>query len=343
MTPPFRSGGASVQDASLPSWPQPARGRLQALIRQHRRSGALAVFDADNTLYQHDLLGALLPYLERKGVLQRERLSPVLRIVPFRDVPGEDESLHAYYQRLCDLDDQISYPWASQVFSGLTLRELKGHLDAMMESGAPIPVRSWAGEGLVDDTVLPPKLLRGQQELLTALMQHDIEVFVVSAASEELVRMVVSDPRYGYQVKPENVIGVSLLLNDPVSGGVTTARKEIAAGRYQPHTLLDHRMTPALWAPLPWYEGKQAAIHTYVHPWKKPVLVAGDTPRSDGPMFVRGTDVERGGLRLFIARDPRHHDQMLEVQDHHAWHQTQQGVAVTAKANWVVVTPEQIG
>ena len=43
-------------------------------------------------------------------------------------------------------------------------------------------------------------------------MENGIEVYVVSAASEELVRMVASDPKYGYNVKPQNVIGVSLLL-----------------------------------------------------------------------------------------------------------------------------------
>jgi isoleucyl-tRNA synthetase len=57
---------------------------------------------------------------------------------------------------------------------------------------------------------------------------------------------------------------------------VTTARKRITEGRYDPTALLDHELTHTLWAPLPWYEGKQAAIHTYIHPWKRPVLVAGD-------------------------------------------------------------------
>ena len=116
--------------------------------------------------------------------------------------------------------------------------------------------------------------------------------------------MVLADPRYGYGVQPQNVIGVSLLLRDRRTGDVTTARKLISEGRYDPAALLDHELTHTLWAPLPWYEGKQAAIHTYIHPWKKPVLVAGDTPHSDGPMFFRAADVEQGGLRLFeLARE----------------------------------------
>ncbi|MCK9152643.1 hypothetical protein MXE27_11835, partial [Methanobacterium alcaliphilum] len=72
----------------------------------------------------------------------------------------------------------------------------------------------------------------GQAELYNKLMENGIEVYVISAASEELVRMVASDPKYGYNVKPQNVIGVSLLLKDRANGQLTTARKQIAAGHY---------------------------------------------------------------------------------------------------------------
>ena len=173
-------------------------------------------------------------------------------------------------------------------------------------------------------------------------MAHGIEVFVVSAAAEELVRMVLSDPRYGYHVKPQNIIGVSLLLKDRASGQVTTARKLIAQKQYDPSRMGDYELTHTLWAPLPWYEGKQAAIHTYIDAWKKPVLVAGDTPDSDGAMFFRAPDVERGGLRVFVRRKDSYHDRMHALQAHHAAAQREHGVPVTADRNWVIVTPEEI-
>ena len=154
--------------------------------------------------------------------------------------------------------------------------------------------------------------------------------------------MVVSDPRHGYHVKPQNVIGVSVLLRDRAAGTVTTARKLIAQQRYAPDQLLDLEFTTALWAPLPWYEGKQAAIHTYIHPWKKPILVAGDTPLSDGPMFLRGPDPDRGGLRLFVAREDRQREHIALLQDEHASHQRANAHPVTANRNWIIVTPEDI-
>ncbi|MEP6970849.1 MAG: haloacid dehalogenase-like hydrolase [Betaproteobacteria bacterium] len=331
--------------SALHHWPTDAARQLAALIDAHAHSGAYAVFDADNTTYHHDLVGALLPYMEMRGVLTRDTMNPSLALIPFRDVAGRRESLHSYYQRLGEIDDQVGYPWASQIFAGFSLRELKRQLDDMLAYGKPIPAWQFAGAGderTKEVAIVAPRMQQGQQELYRALMAAGIEVYVVSAASEELVRMILSDPRYGYHVKPQNVIGVSLLLRDPHSGMVTTARKRISQGNYDPAELLDHTLTPALWAPLPWYEGKQAAIHTYIHPWKKPILVAGDTPLSDGPMFLRAPDVERGGLRLFVARSEPHREHITQLQADHAAEQSAHGHPVTAHRNWVIVTPEQI-
>ena len=336
------SPSSPATEPLLQHWPAAAADRLRTLIRTHAHQGAYAVFDADNTTYHHDLVGSLLPFMEARGVLTRDTMHPALKIIPFRDGNGQRETLHSYYFRLGEIDDQVGYPWASQIFAGFTLRELKGHLDDMLAAGGTIPAQYYEGERLVQVDVAPPRLQRGQQELYRALMAHGIEVFVVSAAAEELVRMVLADPRYGYHVKPQNVIGVSLLLRDRVTGQVTTARKLIAENRYDPVALLDHELTHTLWAPLPWYEGKQAAIHTYIHPWKKPVLVAGDTPASDGPMFLRAPDVERGSMRLFVARKPDYHDRIRALQTHHAAAQSEHGHPVTADRNWIVVTPDQI-
>ena len=326
----------------LKYWPEDVARQLGQLIQANAHRGAFAIFDADNTSYHHDLVGALLPFMEMRGVLTRETMDPSLKLIPFRDGATHTESLHSYYLRLGEIDDQVGYPWASQIFSGFTLKELKAHLDDLLAWGKPIPAEYFVGDEVRTMAVHAPRLLRGQQELYNTLMQNGIDVFVVSAASEELVRMVLADPRYGYNVKPENVIGVSLLLKDRQAGNVTTARNLIAENQYQPQDLLDHELTAALWAPMPWYEGKQAAIHTYVHPWKKPILVAGDTPDSDGPMLFRGPDVEQGALRLFVSRKDSALDKMKSLQARHAADQQAHGLPVTADRNWLVVTPEQI-
>jgi len=329
-------------DPALQHWPAEAAVQINALIEANAHRGAYAVFDADNTSYHHDLAGALLPFMEARGVLTRDTMHPCLQIIPFKDSASHRESLHSYYFRLGEIDDQVAYPWASQIFAGFTLRELKGHLDDMLASGAPISAEVFEGDVVRTLQVEPPRLQRGQQELYNTLMQHGIEVFVVSAAAEELVRMLLADPQYGYNVKPENVIGVSLLLKNRITGTVTTARKLITQKTYLPADLWDMELTHTLWAPMPWYEGKQAAIHTYIHPWKKPVLVAGDTPDSDGPMFFRAPDVDLGSKRIFVARKQTYHDKIHALQEHHAAAQLEHGFAVTANRNWIIVTPDQI-
>ncbi|EQC2132361.1 phosphorylcholine phosphatase, partial [Pseudomonas aeruginosa] len=115
---------AAVGQASateLEHWPAPAARQLNALIEANANKGAYAVFDMDNTSYRYDLEESLLPYLEMKGVLTRDRLDPSLKLIPFKDQAGHKESLFSYYYRLCEIDDMVCYPWVAQVFSGFTL------------------------------------------------------------------------------------------------------------------------------------------------------------------------------------------------------------------------------
>jgi hypothetical protein len=62
----------------------PVMRPVVALIERHAHQGAFAIFDADNTSYQHDLLGALLPFMENKGILTRDTMPPSLVLIPFQ-------------------------------------------------------------------------------------------------------------------------------------------------------------------------------------------------------------------------------------------------------------------
>ncbi|EWY38257.1 phosphorylcholine phosphatase [Skermanella stibiiresistens SB22] len=326
----------------LPHWPPEAAATLKEMIGKHANKGAYAVFDMDNTLYRYDLEESLLPFLEMKGVLTRDRLDPSLRLIEFRDKPDHKESLNSYYYRLCEIDDQVCYPWVAQVFSGFTLRELKGHVDELMAYGKPIPSDYYDGETVKAIEINPPKPYTGQRELVNLLMKNGIEVYVMSAASEELVRMVASDPKYGYNIKPQNVIGVSMLLKDRATGALTTARKLVAEKKYDWPATMDMEMTPYLWAPMTWFSGKHAAILSYIDEWRKPVLVAGDTPVSDGPMLFQATDVENGGVRVWVDRREKYLKQIQSMQAANAARQKELGLPVTADKNWVTVKSQDI-
>lgn len=122
--------------------------------------------------------------------MTRDNLDPTLKLIEFKDTANFTETLYSYYLRLCQVDDFICYPWIAQVWSGFTLREMKVYVDELMAYNTTIPTRYWDGDEVLADTVNTPKVFRGQVELYNALMANGIDVYVVSAAQEELVRMV---------------------------------------------------------------------------------------------------------------------------------------------------------
>ncbi|MEQ6292111.1 haloacid dehalogenase-like hydrolase [Vogesella sp. GCM10023246] len=333
---------AGSQATELAHWPADAASRLNGLISKHANKGEYAVFDMDNTSYRYDLEESLLPYLEMKGVLTRDKLDPSLKLLPFKDGPGFRESLNSYYYRLCEVDDLVCYPWVAQVFSGFTLKELKGYVDELMAYDKPIPIKYYNGEQVVEGTVNRPRIYTGMQELYNKLQENGIEVYVMTAASEELVRMVASDPKYGYNVKPQNVIGVNLLLKDRASGALTTSRLQIKKGKYDAAANLGLELTPFLMNPMTWYEGKLGSIVGWIDQWRKPVLVAGDTPISDGYMLLNSTDIDKGGMRVWVNRKAKYMPAMQSWWEKSAQQQKALGQAVTADKNWLVVKPEEI-
>ncbi|WP_263263128.1 haloacid dehalogenase-like hydrolase [Pseudomonas sp. RIT-PI-S] len=334
--------GPTFAATELKHWPPEAAKQLDAMIAANANKGDYAVFDMDNTSYRYDLEESLLPFLEMKGVLTRDKLDPSLKLMPFKDSAEHKESLFSYYYRLCEVDDMVCYPWVAQVFAGFTLKELKGYVDELMAYGKAVPATYYDGDKVTALDVQPPKVFQGQAELYNKLMENGIEVYVMTAASEELVRMVAADPKYGYNVKPQNVIGVTTLLKNRDTGELTTARKQIAAGKYDPQANLGLELTPYLWTPATWMAGKQAAILTYIDQWKKPVLVAGDTPSSDGYMLFHSVDVNKGGIHLWVNRKAKYMDQLNGMIKQNAEAQKAQGLPVTADKNWVVVKPEDI-
>ncbi|KAI9159172.1 Protein-arginine deiminase type-1 [Paramyrothecium foliicola] len=336
-------GALTTKCTSLRHWPAEAAKSLNAMIRANAHSGAYAVFDMDNTAYRFDLEESLLPYLEERGILTRDHLDPSLRLIPFKDSGSYNETLFSFYYRLCEIDDVVCYEWVAQVFSGFTLRELKAYVDELMVYEGNISTSYYDGDVIVETQVSRPEPYRGQQELFNLLMQNGIDVYVITAALEELVRMVASDPRYGYNVPPENVIGVTLLLaNESSLSTPTTARKQIANGDYDQQANLDLKLTPYLWTPATWMAGKHAAILTYIDQWKKPVLVAGDTPESDGYMLFHDVNVAKGGVRLWVNRREKYFEEINKMIAENKEAQEELGLEVMADKNWVFVKPEEI-
>ncbi|MDR1656563.1 MAG: haloacid dehalogenase-like hydrolase [Deltaproteobacteria bacterium] len=332
----------SALATELNHWPADAKAKLTKMIKANANKGAFAVFDMDNTSYRYDLEESLLPFMEMKGYITRNKLDPSLKLIPFKDVKGYKETLQSYYWRLCEIDDLVCYPWVAQVFSGFTLAQLKSYVDELIAYGKPVPIKYWSGEEVKTGEVNPPKIFTGMTELYNVLMENGIEVYVVSAASEELVRMVASDPKYGYNVKPENVFGVNMLLKDRKTGELSNSRFKIKAGTYDQAASMSLELTPYLVNPMTWYEGKYATIVGWIDQWKRPVLVGGDTPISDGYMLINGVDVKKGGVRVWVNRRDRYTDAVTKWAGESAAAQKKLGLPATADKNWIIVLPDEI-
>ncbi|KAL6711543.1 hypothetical protein ACN47E_004477 [Coniothyrium glycines] len=341
-TPTTAVPSYGTSTAQLPSWPAKAAATLNAMIAKNANQSNYAVFDMDNTSYRYDLEESLLPFLENRGILKRENLDPSLKLIDFKDTANFTETLYSYYSRLCEVDDLVCYPWVAQIWSGFSLRQLKVYVDELLALNSSLPVQYWDGDEVVASSVNPPKIFKGQVELYNALMNNGIAVYVISAAHEELVRMVASDPKYGYNVPPQNVIGVTTLLKNTTSGELTTSRKQVTEGHYDEQANLDLVITPYLWTPATWFSGKWAAILTYIDQWKRPVLAAGDTPGSDSYMLFHGVDTAKGGVHLWINRRDAYLERIQGEIVNNTAAQKANGREVTADKNWVFVKPADI-
>lgn len=295
--------------AAATPWPAPVQADLDRAVAA-ARPGDYAVFDADGTLWSSDIEEAGIAFFEQQGWLSIDRLPPELRPIPI--TPGE--SLYGYYRRLCDFDSRLCLPWSAQVFAGQPLGVLKQRFDALLAHRGGISVRYVRNGQPVAETIEAPRIYVAQRALIAALKARGVAVYIVSASQEEVVRMVASDPRYGLSIPPERVIGTTMLLRD-AAGTISTARRDIAEGVATKPGYWSTRaaLTPTttLWSPLPWQEGKVAAIMAYIDPLRRPMLVAGDSS-SDWPMLFHSA-----GVRLWMNHDAATTQRLRAVRE--AW------------------------
>ncbi|KAL2066149.1 hypothetical protein VTL71DRAFT_2220 [Oculimacula yallundae] len=331
----------TTHEIKLSHWPSAQATALERMITLNANQSNFAVFDADNTIWQYDIEESSLPYLENLGVITRATLDPSLKLIEFKDTANYTETLYSYYTRLCEIGAAVCYPWAAQVYSGLTIRSLKAHIDDLMVLNTTIPTSYWDGDEIIHEEINPPKIFTGQVELINKLAANGITPYIVSASNEEVVRMVASDPKYGFNIKPENVLGVATMMRNTTTGDLTTSRQQIADGVYNQTANLDLLFGTYLWTPATWYAGKWAAVLTYIDAWKKPVLAAGDTPGSDTYMHFN-VDVAKGGVHLWVNRSREKFEALQSLIDEAVEGQMQNGLPVTADKNWVVVLPQEV-
>jgi phosphorylcholine phosphatase len=276
----------------LTHWSDHMNARFETLSSTFSQDTPYAVFDADGTLWSHDLSESLLAYLESNHMISADRYKAEMFPIPII----KKESLFSYYLRLCDADKSLGYFWICQAFSGFSIGELKEHLDDLLLKKEPIACPSIRKDGSpIEIQIQPPAVFNEQRVLIRFLREKGIDVYVVTASQEELVRLIVSDTKYGFDIPPSKVIGMRLAVRS-FDGKRLLAQheKNLDQAYYQ------SRLTPSLSGLTTWYSGKVSAIKEYIDPIKKPVLAAGNS-ESDLAMLAYAETFP--GIKLFVVSD----------------------------------------
>ena len=194
----------------------------------------------------------------------------------------------------------IAYPWVLYLFNGMTKEEVQKLAKEADDYGIGDKLGKYTIEssdkllGEAGKIVYEYKSgLRTQPEianLFHEFQKNGIEVYIVSASLEDIVKVFASDKSYGYNLKPENVYGMRLEMN-----------KDKYLSQYKkgyPQTQT---------------KGKVETINKFLKPkhgGKDPILVAGDSGGDENMLTeYKGTKVlllmKRKGKLDDVAKDKR--------------------------------------
>lgn len=114
----------------------------------------------------------------------------------------------------------VSYPWVLYLFTGMTTQEVQKMTEDSNDKAIGERLESYvltSSEKLKGNAgVVSGKYKRGlrlapeMSNLMNTLRANGIDVYVCSASLEDVVKVFASLPKYGYNLPPENVIGMRL-------------------------------------------------------------------------------------------------------------------------------------
>lgn len=177
--------------------------------------------------------------------------------------------LYFLFQAIVDTHGpKVAYPWqvffcsnmTEQVVEDLALRSVRhslqtGIVKTTLESPHSRPGKTGVVKiSYVEGMRVVPEIA----DLMHTLQRNGIDVFVVSAGFEPLVKVIATRPEFGYNIPSNQVYGLRL--------------ETSAAGTYIAQAKIGH--------PISWREGKPEIIRKYIAPRREgrdPIFVAGDS------------------------------------------------------------------
>ena len=288
---------------SLSLWPQGFEGLITEKLAAFRdRFGeAVALFDADETLWHGDIVEAhyaLMEVVRRHDAYNFEG-HPTIEHRP-------DESMLDYYQRLYDAHGvDVGFEWACDVYGGHKVEDILSETRLLFDQQRHD----------LDSLSYPrPKFYEAQRQLLTWLKAHDVKAWVISASPEILIHAALIALDLTDLIPLHRGIGVNyaLKLDDKEINTLELRRQgpDVSNAIAELLNAPGVEVTANRCGPLTWQEGKVEGFRLFHSSDAKPFLVAGDSPNDFAMQFLTPHDC---GLRVRIAKDPRHEAVRLEA------------------------------
>jgi hypothetical protein len=344
MTVPSRKRKASRRASwslQTPGWTDPVRERLEEILRKGAGRRLPVVFDFDNTLVCGDIGEATLAVLVLSGLVDPDLL-PTSFFPAFRPsgrglvTLDASPDLTAYYDAFLaptahgETDPTPlanGYALAVEVMEGLTpfqVAEAARRAYQFSRVGEVRPIEVTPGKTSFPAPFFYPEMV----ELLAKLIQHDFDVWIVSASNVWSVRWMVLKAlppllrRHGVNrtIPPGHVLGISTLLADSkcrLFKDPLLIQEAEGYANLNPSALRRVKLTSRLHFPVSTYSGKIACILDCIG--SPPYLCVGDSP-GDLPMMKFSEN------RLWIARLEKPDYQRAAVD----------AMKATRRSSWVV-------
>ncbi len=224
-------------------------------------------------------------YTNYSGLGGTKSLAEVTASEEYIDFKAKITALMLGAGSVCDTDI------AQSVSTGMTVAELEALTEKAIDKGLTDAIQKYTirssavltgAAGIVQASYRKGVRLQKEiQNLISVLNRNGIETYICSASQEANVRVFASNPKYGYNIKRENIFARRRLLD---AGGRFTDNNDFSI-------------------PATRREGKAEAVKVLMAPQhgnKPPILIAGD---SDGDFFMIN-EFKHDATVLLFNRNP---------------------------------------
>jgi len=303
------------------NWNPAVKAKLEKLIAANAGQNKICIFDFDNTTICRDIGEATMAALNEAGLLTKEKhykcVDPDFVLDGKKISMATVKSLPEYYEDFLSATKhhalestpyENGYGWVVQIMAPMSPADWLPYTEKAFGNG--IGEQDCKSPDLKETKIngyRMPFFYPEMVDLYGVLLKNGYQVYISSASNVHTVRWMVLNQlnpriqaRHGknLMIPPENVIGISCLMNDDRTGELCKdpylVRENKKYANLDPEELKHYHLTAQICHPMNGYFGKLANIMKYIT-LDRPFLIAGDSS-NDLPMLNYAEN------RLWITR-----------------------------------------